>query len=26
MNLSKDKGVMLNDTEILLEIHRRGKD
>ncbi|WP_291322863.1 AAA family ATPase [Desulfonatronospira sp.] len=26
MKLSQDKGVMLNDTEILLELHRRGKD
>lgn len=25
MKLSQNKGVMLNDTEILLEIHRRGK-
>ncbi len=24
--MSKDKGVMLNDTEILLEIHRRGRN
>lgn len=26
MKLSQNKGVMLNDTEILIEIHRRGKD
>lgn len=26
MKLSQNKGVMLNDTEILLEIHRRGKN
>lgn len=26
MALSQDKGVMLNDTEILLELHRRGKN
>lgn len=26
MKLSSQKGVMLNDTEILLSIHRRGKD
>lgn len=26
MRLSQDKGVMLNDTEILLELHRRGKN
>lgn len=26
MNLSQNKGVMLNDTEILLELHRRGKN
>lgn len=25
MQLSQNKGVMLNDTEILLEVHRRGK-
>lgn len=25
MKLSQDKGVMLNETEILLELHRRGK-
>lgn len=26
MKLSQNKGVMLNDTEILLELHRRGKN
>lgn len=26
MELSQNKGVMLNDTEILLEIHRRGRN
>jgi len=26
MKLSQSKGVMLNDTEILLELHRRGKN
>jgi ABC-type lipoprotein export system ATPase subunit len=26
MKLSQDKGVMLSDTEILLEIHRRGRN
>ena len=26
MKLSQNKGVMLNETEILLELHRRGKD
>lgn len=26
MELSQNKGLMLNDTEILLECHRRGKD
>ena len=26
MKLSQHKGVMLNDTEILLKLHRRGKD